>query len=98
MAMGRFATTRIRPRVPWLLISGCIAAAALVRPLGTAAQHRPDDVLGILHVELGPAGLTAPGVDVVYAAPLFHHPQPELARWDRVYVHGDPAVAAPRPR
>jgi hypothetical protein len=95
--MARFATTRIRPRAPWLIIGGCIAAAALVRPLGQA-QRQPDEVLGILHVELGPNGLAAAGVDVAYAAPLFHHPEPELAGWYRVYVHGDAEAAATRLR
>jgi hypothetical protein len=109
MSIDRFASTRIAPRAPWLLIGGAVAAAVWYghgRLRGHHCHHH-DHVhargpLRELHVELAPshdvrelrADVELFGGRGVLVGPLFSNPEPALRDWFELRVHGDPDAIA----
>jgi len=93
MSIDRFASTRIVPRAPWLILSGAVIVGALWHGRGHHHHHGRGRAL---HVELAPsrdaAALRAELAVLgsrAHVDPLFTHPEPALADWERVIVTGD---------
>src|SRR5438132_14416051 len=103
MSIERYAITRFRPRAPWLLIGGAVAAAALYGAANQRHQRGHAATLHhTLHVELASghaAGELRAEVAVLggrhaWMHPLFAHPEPALAGWYDVIVSRDADVVA----